>query len=65
MITVKKDDNGKFRLYDGDKIAISAAHGKPIDGGGHDMHDKADRQAGYINAALKKAEDEKKEAKGG
>ena len=54
MISVKEIDN-KYRLVDEEgEIAINSRTGKPLDGAGHSDPDKANRQAGYINAALEK-----------
>ena len=56
MITVEHRD-GKWRLIDNDGyIAKRVSTGKPIDGSGHETKEKAERQAGYINAALKSRE---------
>lgn len=49
--------NGLYRIVDEDgEIAINTRTEKPIDGGGHKDLAKAERQAGYVNAALEKQE---------
>lgn len=55
MFTVKPIGD-KFRLIDEStgKVAVRSDSGGPIDGGGHDFKDRADRQAGYMNKWLEK-----------
>jgi len=54
MIEVKRNpDTDKYDiLKDGEPMITQG--GKRVDGGGHDMKDKADRQAGYIVAGEEK-----------
>lgn len=55
---VEVDKRGKlWRLVEKGtgKIAVNA-NGTALDGGGHEDKAKAERQAGYINAALEKKE---------
>jgi hypothetical protein len=49
----------KYRIVDAETglVAVNAG-GKPLDGGGHDFEDKAQRQVGYINAGLEKKRNE-------
>ena len=65
MITVERNaETEKYEiLADGEPMRTNG--GKRVDGGGHDMKDKAERQAGYIKAGEeKKAKREAEEAKG-
>ena len=61
---IKNPDTDKYDiLKDGEPMMTPG--GKRMDGGGHDMKDKAERQAGYIIAGEeKKAKREEEEAKG-
>lgn len=57
MIVVQhNNETDKYRLVNEDTglVAVNSNTGTPLDGGGHDMEDKAERQAGYINKAIEK-----------
>lgn len=56
-VSVKEID-GKHRIVNNlGRIARNSKTGTPLDGGGHDDKGKAERQAGHINAAMKKREE--------
>ena len=65
MITVERNsDTEKYEILSDGAPMLTPA-GKRMDGGGHDMKDKAERQAGYIKTGEeKKAKREAEEAKG-
>jgi len=58
----KNSDGDKYEIWnDGERMLTPK--GNPVDGGGHDMLDKAERQVGYIKAGQeKKAKREAEEA---
>ena len=61
QVEVKKIDD-KYRIVEsGTETPVVNRNGKALDGGGHDMEDKAGRQAHYINEGLKKADESKRE----
>ena len=65
MITVEKNtETDKYDiLQDGSPMVTPG--GKRVDGGGHDLKDKAERQAGYIKIGEeKKAKKDAEAAKG-
>ena len=56
MPVAVREIDGKNRIVE---LSTGEIHltktGKPADGGGHEDAEKADRQAGYINAGIAKA----------
>lgn len=56
-MTVAVEQRGVvFRIIDQDTgdVAVHSVTGNELDGGGHEDPSKAERQAGYVNAALDK-----------
>jgi len=51
-------EGDKYRVIDATtgEVALNTKTGTPLDGGGHDLNhvDRADRQAGHLNAWVEK-----------
>jgi len=62
-----REIEGKFRLVNKGTtvVALHAKTGSPLDGQGHTNNQAAERQAGYVNQYIRKANDAESRAKKG